>query len=62
MKALLTRLVVEEKGQDVIEYALLAAAISVVAIPTIPSIGSAVHTAYTDINTKVATLPGVGGS
>jgi pilus assembly protein Flp/PilA len=58
MKALLTRLVREEQGQDVIEYALLAAAISVVAIPTIPSIGSAVHNVYTDINSKVGSLPG----
>jgi len=58
MKALLTRLVVEEKGQDVIEYALLAAAISVVAVPTVPSIGSAVNNAYLDINTKVQSIPG----
>jgi len=60
MKTLLSRLVREEKGQDVIEYALLAAAISVVAIPTVPSIGSAVNNAYSDINTKVSTMPGAG--
>ena len=58
MKTLLSRLVREEKGQDIIEYALLAAAISVVAIPTVPSIGSAVNNAYGDINTKVSTMPG----
>jgi Flp pilus assembly pilin Flp len=58
MKALLTRLVVEEKGQDVIEYALLAAAISVVAVPTVPAIGTAVNNAYVNINSKVQSIPG----
>ncbi len=60
MKALLSRLVREEKGQDVIEYALLAAGISVVVIPTVPAIGSAVDNVYKDINTKVNALPGAG--
>jgi len=61
MKALLTRLVREEQGQDVIEYALLAAAISVVAIPTVPTIGSQVNNAYSNINSKVGSIPGAGG-
>jgi pilus assembly protein Flp/PilA len=61
MKTLLSRLVREEKGQDIIEYALLAAAISVVAIPTVPAIGTAVNTAYSNIQTQVESLPGVGG-
>lgn len=61
MKTLLTRLVREEKGQDIIEYALLAAAISVVAIPTVPAIGTAVNGAYDNIKGQVQTLPG-GGS
>jgi Flp pilus assembly pilin Flp len=60
MKTLFRRLVREEKGQDVIEYALLAAAISVVAIPTVPTIGSAVNNAFADINTKVSSMPGAG--
>lgn len=58
MKALLTRLVVEEKGQDVIEYSLLAAAISVIAVPTVPAIGQQVNNVYLDINTKVTSIPG----
>ena len=58
MKALLSRLIVEEKGQDVIEYALLAAAISVVAIPTVPAIGSQVNNTYSSINGKVTSIPG----
>jgi len=60
MKTLFSRLVREEKGQDIIEYALLAAAISVVAIPTVPAIGTAVNNAYTDVKTKVSTMPGAG--
>ena len=49
---------VQEEGQDIIEYALLAAAISVVAIPTVPAIGTAVNNAYEDVKTKVSTMPG----
>ena len=60
MKTLLSRLVREEKGQDIIEYALLAAAISVVAIPTVPAIGTAVNSAYGNIQTQVKSLPGAG--
>ena len=42
MKNLLTRLVREEKGQDVVEYGLITAAISIAAIPFVPSIGTVV--------------------
>ena len=57
MKSLIKRLFVEEKGQDVIEYALLAAGISIVAIPTVPAIGQAVDAAYTRIDAAVQRLP-----
>lgn len=60
MKNLISRLVREEQGQDIIEYALLAAAISVVAIPTVPAIGTAVNNAYSNVKTQVQTLPGAG--
>jgi len=60
MKTLLSRLIREEQGQDIIEYALLAAAISVVAIPTVPAIGTAVNGAYSNVKTQVQTLPGAG--
>jgi len=39
MKTLLMKLVREEQGQDVIEYGLLAAGISIVAIPSVPTVG-----------------------
>jgi len=52
------RLVREDKGQDVIEYALLAAGIAVVLIPTVPLIGTALNGVYGNINTQVGALPG----
>ncbi len=58
MKNLLKRLMSEDRGQDVIEYALLAAGISIVAIPTVPLVGTAVGSAWTGINTAVAAIPG----
>ena len=53
MKKLLSKLVRDERGQDVIEYALLAAGISVVIIPIAPTIGETLVTVYGDIKTKV---------
>ena len=61
MNDLLHRLVREETGQDIIEYALLAAGISVVTIPIVPQIGTTLNTVYGNVNTQVKTLPG-GGS
>ncbi len=55
---LIKRLIREEQGQDIIEYVLLAAGISIVAIPIIPGIGTAVNGLYGQVNTAVA---GVGG-
>jgi pilus assembly protein Flp/PilA len=55
MKQLLTRLLKEEQGQDVIEYGLLAAGISVIAVPTIPTVGTWVSTKWTKINTALGT-------
>lgn len=49
MKKLLKRLIREDDGQDVIEYALLAAGISIAAIPTIPLIGAAVLANYNEV-------------
>ena len=55
---LLNRLIREEEGQDIIEYVLIAAAISVIAIPIIPGIGTAVSNAWQDVSTKTSTMPG----
>ncbi len=44
-----TKLLREEKGQDMVEYALLGALISIVAIATIRLIGPLVTGIYQDI-------------
>ena len=56
MKNLLKKLVVEDQGQDVIEYALLAAGISIFVIPTVPLIGTAVNEVYLRINGAVGDI------
>jgi Flp pilus assembly pilin Flp len=53
MKNLFNRFVREESGQDIIEYVLLAAFISVVAWAIIQAIGVDVTTRYT--NTQAVT-------
>jgi Flp pilus assembly pilin Flp len=52
---MLKRLLRDEKGQDMVEYALLAAFISIVAIATIKLIGPLVNTIY--VNVKDALTP-----
>jgi pilus assembly protein Flp/PilA len=54
MKNLIARFIREEEGQDIIEYALLGAFISIVAIATITLIGTDVLNIYTDIQTDTA--------
>lgn len=53
MKALIARFVREEEGQDIIEYALLAAFISVVAIVTIQAIGGLIQDNYNAVQTAL---------
>lgn len=57
MRKLLKRLVREEQGQDVIEYALIAAAISVIAIPIIPGIGTTILGVWEAISGQVTEIP-----
>ena len=47
----------DESGQDLIEYALLAGFISLVAVVAITSVGTGVNTVYGNINTQVALIP-----
>jgi Flp pilus assembly pilin Flp len=49
MKNLFARFVREEEGQDIIEYALLAAFISIVAWLILQSIGQDVKTMYSNV-------------
>ena len=57
MLNLLKRLAKEEEGQGLIEYGLIAALISVVAIAAIIIIGPIVEGLWTDVQTEVQTIP-----
>ena len=50
---MLFRLIRDEKGQDMVEYALLASFISIVAIVTLRLIGPLVNTIYVNIQTAL---------
>jgi pilus assembly protein Flp/PilA len=50
MKNLFVRFVREDEGQDIIEYALLAAFVSIVAWSLLQGIGSSVNGIYTKVN------------
>ena len=54
VKNLFKRLMHEEAGQDVIEYGLLAAGISIVAIPSVPTVGTWVKTKWEAIAAALA--------
>jgi pilus assembly protein Flp/PilA len=62
MTALLKRLVKNEEGQDLIEYALLAGFISLVAVAAITQVGIGVNGVYNNINGQVHAIPGASGS
>lgn len=62
MRTLMVRALREECGQDLIEYALLAGFISVIAVTAITSIGSQVNSWYEGYGATVSSIPGGGGS
>lgn len=49
----LNRFVREEEGQDIIEYALLAAFISIIAIVAITAVGGDVNRIFQAVNTAL---------
>jgi pilus assembly protein Flp/PilA len=54
MKNLMARFVREEEGQDIIEYALLAAFISISGYLILQSIGTQVNSIYTKVQSATA--------
>jgi Flp pilus assembly pilin Flp len=62
MKGLVGRALREEDGQDLVEYALLAAFISLIATASITAIGARVNEWYEGYAADIATIPGAGGS
>jgi pilus assembly protein Flp/PilA len=58
MKNLFNRFVRDEQGQDLIEYALLAGFISLVAVAAITAVGTGVNNVYTELQAQVEAIPG----
>jgi Flp pilus assembly pilin Flp len=61
MRRLIGRALREDGGQDLIEYGLLAAFISIIAVVAIASIGTSVNGWYTGFDAQIKTIPR-GGS
>ncbi len=57
MSTLIMKLIADEHGQDLIEYALLAGFVSLVVVATVTNLGGAVNTIYTGVNTQVGLIP-----
>ena len=57
MKKLIKNFVHDESGQDLIEYALLAGFISLVAVVAITQVGTGVNVVYGNLNTQVGSIP-----
>lgn len=58
MSRLILRLMYEEAGQDLVEYALLAAFISLLSTTFISAIGTRVNEWYEGYGATIATIPG----
>ena len=56
VKDLFKSFVSDESGQDLIEYALLAGFISLVAVTAITNVGTGVDAVYGDIDTQVQAI------
>ena len=55
MLSAVKRVLVDDEGQDLIEYALLAAFIALAAIVAITQLGTAVNNIYTRISSTLST-------
>ena len=62
MKRLMARALCEESGQDLIEYALLAGFISLVAILAITNVGTGVNRVWGQVDTQMQAVPAGTGS
>ena len=58
MKNMFARFVREDEGQDIIEYSLLAAFISISGYLILQSIGTQVNSIYTKVQTATAAAAG----
>jgi pilus assembly protein Flp/PilA len=53
MRALFHRFVRDEEGQDLIEYALLAAFIALACVLTMTAVGGGINTLFTKVSTDL---------
>lgn len=60
MKHLLIRLIREEHGQDLVEYALIVAAVGLALITTVNQLSGAIVSLYSSITQGLASI-GAGG-
>lgn len=60
MKQLLARLLREEHGQDLVEYALIVAAVGLALITTVNQLSGAIVSLYSSITQGLASI-GAGG-
>ena len=58
MKRLTIRLMRDERGQDLIEYALLASFISLVAVVAIINVGTGVNVVWGSVDTQMTAAAG----
>jgi Flp pilus assembly pilin Flp len=61
VKACFIRLARDEQGQDLVEYALIVAAVGLALITTVNQLSSAIVSLYSSITTGLASI-GAGGA
>ena len=61
VKELFVRLAKDEQGQDLVEYALIVAAVGLALITTVNQLSSAIVSLYSSITTGLASI-GTGGA
>jgi pilus assembly protein Flp/PilA len=55
LKQLMNNLIVEESGQDLIEYALVAALVALGAVASMKSLATAINNAFNTVSTQLTT-------
>ena len=60
MKQLLIRLVKEERGQDLVEYALIVAAVGLALITTVNTLSTAIVSLYSSITQGLTSIGATG--
>jgi pilus assembly protein Flp/PilA len=55
LKQIMNNLIVEESGQDLIEYALVAALVGLGAVASMKSLAGAINNAFNTVSTQLTT-------